>query len=96
MILRLHSTSLQPVLDVVELLGDVQVVPKKRGIKNFNFLTQYLGLQTALRKVFVLKIKLCAFTFGISSFAIPKPHLKLNLGGFIITLIPPPPLVQQN
>ena len=37
---------------------NVQGVPKKRGIKNVNFLTQYLGLQTVLRKVFVLKIKL--------------------------------------
>ena len=36
----------------------IQGVPKKREIKKFNFLTQYLGLQTALRKVFVLKIKL--------------------------------------
>ena len=42
---------------------DIQGVPKKRGIKNFNFLTQYLGLQTVLRKVFVLKIKLRACTF---------------------------------
>ena len=41
----------------------IQGVPKKRGIKNFNFLTHYLGLQTVLRKVFVLKIKLRAFTF---------------------------------
>ena len=36
----------------------IQGVPKKRGIRNFNFLTQHLGLQTVLRKVFVLKIKL--------------------------------------
>ena len=41
----------------------LQGVPKKRGIKNFKFLTQYLGLQTVLRKVFVLKIKLRACTF---------------------------------
>ena len=37
---------------------NIQGVPKKGGIKNFNFLTQYLGLQTVLRKVIVLKIKL--------------------------------------
>ena len=40
----------------------IQGVPKKKGIKNFKFLTQYLGLQTVLRKVFVFKIKLRACT----------------------------------
>ena len=41
-----------------DYLETLQGVPEKRGIKNFNFLTQSLGLQTVLRKVCVLKIKL--------------------------------------
>ena len=53
-----HKT--RPTLfSLISRLSDhLQGVPKKRGIKNFNFLTQYLGLQTVLRKVIVLKIKL--------------------------------------
>ena len=68
--------------------------PKKRVIKNINFLTQYLGLQAVLRNVFVLKINLWAYTLWIFSFATSEPHLKLKFGGFIITLIPPK--AQQN
>ena len=37
----------------------IQGVPKKRGIKNFNFLAQYLGLEKVLK---ILKIKLGAYT----------------------------------
>ena len=88
--LNIYTNSCYPVgVQLMHFVLQIQGVPKKRGIKNFNFLTQYLELQTVLRNVFVLKIKLWAYTLWISSFATPKPHLKLNLGGFISHLYHP-------